>query len=148
MAGRHRRLEGVALIAGMVVTAVNVALAAPLAGLLAASRVSGDRTITMLAVATFCVVAGAVAFGLVRLLAVLGAAHDRLVGRDTRTVRRHVSWMRSMSGERPHVPEGSSSGALSALDAVLVVVVVAALLAFEVWFAFFSGSPLDGRSGR
>lgn len=147
MAGRHRRLQGVALISGMVVAAVNVALGAPLAGLLAASRVSGDRTITMLAVATFCVVAGAVALGLMRLLAILGAAHDRLVGRDARAVRRHVSWMRSMSGERPHVPEGPTR-ALSALDVVLVVVVVAALLAFEVWFAFFSGSPLDGRSGR
>jgi hypothetical protein len=45
----------------------------------------------------------------------------------------------------------SAEGALrraGALDVVLVVVVAAALLAFEAWLLFFSGSPLDGGSGR
>jgi hypothetical protein len=31
---------------------------------------------------------------------------------------------------------------------VLVVVVTATLIAFEIWFAFLSGSPFDARSGR
>jgi len=30
----------------------------------------------------------------------------------------------------------------------LVIVVVACVLAFEVWFFFFSTSPIDQRSGR
>jgi len=142
------RLKGIALIAGMVVAALNVAFGAPLAGLLVASRTTGDSTISMFAVAMFVVVSGVVGFGFVRLLAVLGAAHDRLVGRDEMVVRRHVSWMRSMSGERPHAHDGPTGGSLSALDVVLITVVVAVLVAFEIWFAFYSGSPLDQRSGR
>jgi hypothetical protein len=31
---------------------------------------------------------------------------------------------------------------------MLVVWVVVAVAAFEVWFFFFSGSPIDQRSGR
>jgi hypothetical protein len=52
-----------------------------------------------------------------------------------------------MRGERPHDPTGSGP-ALTALDYVLVAVVVACLIAFEVWFFFFSSSPIDQRSGR
>jgi hypothetical protein len=37
---------------------------------------------------------------------------------------------------------------LSALDRILVVTVVIAVAAFEVWFFFFSTSPIDQRSGR
>ncbi len=35
----------------------------------------------------------------------------------------------------------------TALDVILVAAVLAVALAFEVWF-FYSGSPLDQRSGR
>ena len=132
----------------MVVSSLNVALGAPLIGLLVASRLTGGGTISMFAVAMFCVVSGVVGFGFVRLLAILGAAHDRLVGRDALVVRRHVSWMRSMSGERPHAHDGPTGGSLSALDVVLITVTVAVVLAFEIWFMFYSGSPLDQRSGR
>jgi len=70
----------------------------------------------------------------------------RLTGRE-RGVRRHTPWLRSMSGERPHARESSQSQ-LAALDYVLVAVVVAGVIAFEVWFFFFSASPLDQRTGR
>ena len=46
-----------------------------------------------------------------------------------------------MGGEGTRAPIG-------ALDVVLVCVVAGAVLAFEVWFLFVSGSPLDGGSGR
>jgi hypothetical protein len=42
-------------------------------------------------------------------------------------------------GERPQV---------TAPERVLVIVAVAAIIAFEIWFFFFSGSPIDQRSGR
>jgi hypothetical protein len=34
------------------------------------------------------------------------------------------------------------------LERILVVCVVLAVAAFEIWFFFFSTSPIDGRSGR
>ena len=142
------RLKGVGLIAGMVVSGLNVTFGAPIAGMLVASRVTGGSQISMFAALMFCVVAAAVAFVFVRLLAILGAAHDRLVGRDAMVVRRHVSWMRSMSGERPHAHDGPGGGRLSALDVVMITLVVLVVVAFEVWFLFYSGSPLDQRSGR
>ena len=100
----------------------------------------------MLAVAATAVVMGGVAFGLLQLLAILGARHDRLTGRQA-TVRRHTPWLRSMSGEREHdVPGGKAQ--LTALEYLLVVSVILAVVAFEVWFFFFAGSPFDQRSGR
>jgi hypothetical protein len=37
---------------------------------------------------------------------------------------------------------------MTAADYVVVTMVVLAVAAFEIWFFFFAGSPLDGRSGR
>jgi hypothetical protein len=100
----------------------------------------------VLAVLAVVVIMGAACLGLVRVLALLGASHDRLSGR-TPTVRRHVPWLRSMRAERPDAP-ADGEHALRPLDYVLVATVVACFVAFEVWFFFFSASPIDTRSGR
>jgi hypothetical protein len=85
-------------------------------------------------------------YGLARVLAALGAQWDELAGRGA-SVRRHVPWLRSMRDERAHgVPGGDTR--LSALEVVLVIAVVCCYVAFEVWFFFFSSSPIDQRSGR
>jgi hypothetical protein len=52
-----------------------------------------------------------------------------------------------MRGERPH-DERQRARDLSPLEWILIVSVVVAVIAFEVWFFFFSGSPIDQRSGR
>jgi hypothetical protein len=51
-----------------------------------------------------------------------------------------------MRGERPR--EQGKEYRLSALEEILVVTVVLAMAAFEIWFFFYSGSPIDQRSGR
>ena len=140
----RRRTELAGLLLGMLVTAGNIPVGATLLGLWTASRVAGDEPITMPAVGTFVLVAGATAIGLTLLLGRLGARYDAMIGR-TPHVRRHVPWLRPMSGER--VGTGAAQR-LGALDVVLIVVVAATLIAFEIWFAFFSGSPFDQRSGR
>jgi hypothetical protein len=38
--------------------------------------------------------------------------------------------------------------ALSTLERILVVVVAMAAIAFEIWFFFYSTSPIDQRTGR
>ena len=45
-----------------------------------------------------------------------------------------------MSGERA----GTTGERARALDVVLVVAVVLALIAFELWLLLFAGSPLPG----
>jgi len=140
------RLQRIGLVAAMSVTAVNVWLGAPLAGLWVGSRLAGDSGISMIAVAAVVIVALAVGFSLVRVLAVLGVQYERVSGIQ-RTVHRQLPWLRSMRGERAHDPHGAGP-ALTALDYVLVLVVMACMIAFEVWFFFFSSSPIDQRSGR
>jgi len=143
-----QRLKGIALIAGMVLAGVNLVLGAPLAGMLVASRLTAGSSISMGAALAFCVVAAGVAYVLVIALARLGAAHDHLTHRDEHMVRRHVPWMRSMRGERRNDAHVGQQSLLSALDVVLITTVVVTVVAFEIWFAFYSGSPLDMRSGR
>ena len=52
-----------------------------------------------------------------------------------------------MSGERSHGEPGTWPQ-LTALEYLMVSMVVLAVLLSEVWFFFFSGSPFDQRSGR
>jgi hypothetical protein len=52
-----------------------------------------------------------------------------------------------MRGERAHDYPGARPQ-LDALDRVLVSAVILAAVTFEVWFFFFSGSPLGGPNGR
>jgi hypothetical protein len=141
------RAERVGLVAGMAVSALSMWTAAPLLGLWVGSRVAAmqGRT-TMLAVLVVAVTIFVAGYALARALAALGAQWDALTGRPG-TVRQHVPWLRSMRGERPHdVPGGEAH--LTALEIVLVITVVLCYLVFEVWFFFFSSSPIDQRSGR
>jgi hypothetical protein len=129
----------------MAVVTLNIWTGAPLLALWIGSRVQGDGPPTMGAifVVVVCLLAGVL--GLAYLLARLGAAHEAATGQQS--VRRHVPWLRSMRGEREYY-EGDPPVVLTALERTLVVVVVLAVATFEVWFFFFSSSPIDARSGR
>ena len=97
------------------------------------------------AVALVAVMMLVVGVALAQILGMLGIAYDRLSGRE-QTVRKHVPWLRSMRGERVEY-ERSREG-LTTMEFVLVAMVVVAVAAFEIWFFFFSTSPIDQRSGR
>lgn len=141
------RAERVGLIAAMALATLNVFTGAPLLGVWVGAHVVGeDGQITMLAVLCVVTVMFTAAYGMIVLLGWLGVQDDRISGRSA-TVRRHTPWLRSMSGERPANVPGTTAR-LNALEYVLVGGVVLAVLAFEWWFFFKAGSPLDGRSGR
>ena len=144
--GIRVRIERVALVCLMSLTTINIWSGGPLFALWVGSRVQSSGPPSMAAVGVVAVVLGAVSFGLVRLLAVFDGIYDRLTGRGTR-VNRHVPWLRSMRGERPHY-EKQRARDLSPLEVILIVSVVVAVIAFEIWFFFLSGSPIDQRSGR
>ena len=139
------RLKRAGLTALMALVAVNVWTGGPLFALWVGSRVQSDGAATMLGVFAVIGAVAAMSFLLLRLLGWLGRQYDGLAG-TTATVRTHAPWLRSMRGERELYP--GERVQLTVLERVLVVTVVVAALAFEIWFFFFSGSPIDQRSGR
>jgi hypothetical protein len=135
------------LTAGMIVSGLNMVLAAPLIGLMVGSRFTGEESISVEAVFVTAIVALVVGIGFAWAVGALGEIQDRLAGRPARVVQRHTPWLRSLSGERVHYKDDDMSP-MSRMDYVLVTLVVATAVAFEIWFFFYSGSPFDQRSGR
>jgi hypothetical protein len=139
------RLQRVGIVAAMGVVTLNIWTGAPLLGLWVGSRVAPDSGISMLAVLVVTVVIGAAAWALLQLLGRLQSAYARLGGREA--PRRQTTWLKPMSGQRTR-GAGGQAPTLSRTDYVVVGVVILAIAAFELWFFFYSGSSLDGRSGR
>ena len=137
-------LQRLGLVSLMAVVTTVVWTGSPLFALWVGSRVQGTGPPSMAAVGTAAVTLGAVSLVLVRVLAILERTYNRLVGRR-RAVRQHVAWLRSLRGERPH--EEGPHGSLSPLEVVLVASVVIAVIAFEIWFVFFAGSPISTTAG-
>jgi hypothetical protein len=129
----------------MGVVGLNIWTGNPLLALWVGSRVAGSGPPTMGPIAVVAAMIGVVGLALTRLLALLGGVYDKVSG-HTPTVRRHVPWLRSMRGER--VEYERERVGLSALEILLVAMVLAAFVGFEVWFFFYSPSPIDQRSGR
>jgi hypothetical protein len=136
----------VSLAALMAVVAMNVWIGGPLAALWIGARLQthsgGSLTIRpSTALAVFASLA-VITVILAKVLGRVAAAYDRAAGIGP-SKRRHDSWL---AVERKNIPgEGPR---LTTLERTLVIVVAAAALAFEIWFFFFSTSPIDQRSGR
>jgi hypothetical protein len=142
---RRLRLKRVALTCLMALATLNIWTGSPLLALWIGSRVQGPGPPSMLAVGVAAVSLAVLSYALIKLLAWLDAVYGRTAGRAT-AVRRHVPWLRSMRGERPH--ERKHASELSPLEIILVVSVVTVVVLFEVWFFFYSPSPIDQRTGR
>jgi hypothetical protein len=141
----NQRLKRVALVAVMGVLALNAFTGSPVLAAWVGSRVQGSGPPTMAGFGATAVALAGATYAIVRLLALTGRAHDRLTGHRP-TVGRHVPWLRHAAHERS--AEEGGRGSLSALEVILVVMVFAAAVAFEIWFVFYSPSPIDLRSGR
>jgi hypothetical protein len=139
------RLKRVGLAALMIVAGLNVWTGSPAFALWVGSRVQGDGPLTMTAVFVVVAVFATLSLTLGVALSWLGASYDRLTGQAP-AARRHVSWLRSMRGER--VQYDDTPARLTMLERTLVAMVVIAFVLFEIWFFFFSTSPIDTRSGR
>jgi hypothetical protein len=127
------------LAALMAFLALNIWTGSPLLALWIGSKVqSGDSQASMSAV--FVILACLVAFSIALYQALKYVMHSYREATGTLpTVRTHAPWLRSMRGERPDY-DGTAS--ISGAERIIVVTVVLAAAAFEVWFFFFSGSPI------
>jgi len=139
-------LKRLGLAVATAVVSVNVWTGAPLFAIWVGSRfegwVGGSGTgggTSMRAVFVLIAVLAVLELALTFALGRLSAAYDELTGRP-QADRRTSPWLRSMRGEREEVARKKQG--ISGLERVVVISVVVAMLAFEVWFFFFAGSSL------
>jgi membrane-bound acyltransferase YfiQ involved in biofilm formation len=135
----RRRLEMIGLEAVMVLAALNIWTGAPLLAIWVGGQVVTSTQVTMTSVFLVVVVLLSTCLGLIYVLSVASAAHDRLTGRR-QGVKRHVPWLRSMRAERVEYERDRIT--ITLLDRIAVVMVVLAFIAFEVWFFVADPSPI------
>src|SRR4051795_12423940 len=119
------------------ILAVNLYTGAPLFAIWVGSRVQNGTQLTMGTVGVVIGTLVATVTVIVFLLTRIEAAYKTVTGQQTS--RRTAPWLRSMRGERD---DEQRRRPLTGYEKSLVIAVVGAAAAFEIWFFFFSGSPI------
>ena len=133
-------LKKIGLVTASALCSINLWTGAPLLAVWVGSKVQGNlNNLSMTAVFSVVAVLAATVFLLALVLTWLNAKYDELTGRPP-AARQTSPWLRSMRDEREENVRRKYG--ISAVERVVVVSVVAAVLAFEVWFSFFAGSSL------
>jgi uncharacterized membrane protein (DUF485 family) len=136
---RFLMAKRIALATATMLVSINIWTGCPLLAVWVGSQVAGDSGLSMGALfAVVAVLAVSVLAG-VWALSWLSAQYDEVTGRPA-AARRTSPWMRSMRGEREE--DAKKRQGTSGIERIVVFSVVAAVVAFEVWFFFFAGSSL------
>jgi hypothetical protein len=137
------RAQKVGLIIASALVSINIWTGAPLFSVWVGSKIQGSATnLSMTALFSVVAVLAVLVTAFAWLLSHINAAYDELTGRP-RAARHTSPWLRSMRGEREQ--EVRARAGISAIERVVVLCVVAAVLAFEIWFFFFAGSSLPNQ---
>jgi hypothetical protein len=140
---RNLRLKRVGLVIATALVTINIWTGGPLFAVWVGSQVQGDTgSPSMAAVFTVILVLGALVAVLAWALTWLNAKYDEVTGRPP-AARQTSPWLRSMRDE-PESDVRRKFG-ISAVERVVVITVVAAVIAFEIWFFFFAGSSLPNQ---
>jgi hypothetical protein len=132
-------LERIGLQTAMVLAAINIWTGAPLLAVWVGSRTVTTSRPTMGAVFLIVVVLAVACVALIWALNAASAAYDDITGRK-QAVRRHVPWLRSMRAERVNYEREKE--VVTPLERGLVMMVALVVVLFEIWFFFFSPSPI------
>ncbi|HZU61046.1 MAG TPA: hypothetical protein VE983_08775 [Solirubrobacteraceae bacterium] len=139
--GRGRRTP-TRIALGILTTLVSVNLwtGGPLLALWVGSRVQAAvGQVSMGAVAATVGVLIAETYVLYRALAFLTVRYNEAIGRQA--TRHQHPWLKPMSGERRSEEVRQP---LTAVERIVVVTVVLAVMVFELWFFFFAHYSLPG----
>ena len=136
---RGLALKRLAIVTATALVATNVWTGAPLLAVWVGSQIQNDDLLSMWGVVTVVAVLAALTFVLGWALAWLSAKYDQLTGRPA-VAGQTSPWQRMKRGDR--VEDIRSRYGISAPEKVMVACVVAGVLAFEVWFFFYAGSPI------
>ena len=131
------RFKRVALAILMAIVAVNIWTGSPLFALWVGSKVQGGGPPKMSALVAVIAVLGTLSYLLYQLMQRIGRAYDKAAGIQP-GVRTHAPWMRSMRDEEKRDP---TARPVPATERIVVVSVIVAVVAFEIWFFFFAGAP-------
>jgi hypothetical protein len=142
-AGFGTSLKKIGLVIASALVTINIWTGAPLLSVWVGSKIQGSSTnLSMGAVFAVIVLLAALVVLLAWLLGNINAAYDDLTGRPHKH-RQTSPWLRSMRGEREH--DLRQQAGISPVERMVVISVVLAALAFEVWFFFFAGSSLPNQ---
>ena len=133
------RVERIALQAVIALAALNIWTGAPLLAVWVGSRTVKTSQPTMSSIFLVVLVLVVACLALIYALNWASATYDEVTGRPQR-VRQHVPWLRSMRAERVNYEREKE--AITPPERILVGTVAAAVVVFEVWFFFFSGSSI------
>ena len=139
-------MKPILLAAAMAFLALNVWSGSALLAVWLGSRVQGEESQPSMGAFAVVIIALIVfSYGLYQLLKLTMRAYQEATG-TAPTVRTHAPWLTSMRGERPdHTGRRAS---ISGAERIVVVTVLVAATAFEIWFFFLSGSSIGGGSAR
>lgn len=136
----HARLKRLGLLIASALVTINIWTGAPLLAVWVGSKIQAAQNgLSMSALLAVIVVLAGSVFVLAWLLARINGRYDELSGRP-QGARETSPWLRSMRGERD--TDIRRRHGISGVERVVVFSVVAAFLAFEIWFFFFAGSSL------
>jgi hypothetical protein len=137
------RLERLALVAASALITINIWTGAPLLAVWVGSKIQAaqDRLSMEALFAVVVTLAGTVLL-LAWLLAWVNGRYDHVTGRPQKA-RQTSPWLRSMRGEREE--DIRREHGISGIERMVLICVVLAVLAFEVWFFFFAGSSLPNQ---
>jgi hypothetical protein len=133
------RLKRMTLLSLMSFAAINIWTGAPLLALWVGSRIVGRRTLTMGAVFLVLVLLVTFVTAMAVSLSWLSARYDELAGRPDGE-RRISPWMRSLRDEEDDLIR--SRIGTTPVEWIVTASTVIAVIALEIWFFFFAGSPL------
>jgi len=139
--GCMSRLKRMSLLSAMSFVAINIWTGAPLLALWVGSRVVGRRALTMGAVFLVLVLLVTFVSAMAVSLTWLSARYDQLTGRpDDERDHRIAPWMRSLRAEDDDLIRGRMG--TTPVEWIVTGSTVVAVIALEIWFFFFAGSPL------
>jgi hypothetical protein len=132
-------LARIALGAMTIILSINIWTGFPLLALWIGSRFAHGNVLSMTGVVMVVVALAVVMVIAVIALTWFSHRYDRLTGRPP-PVKQPAPWLRSLRGDRPEPTHTRRE--TNAIEMIVVMSVVAACLAFEVWFFFLAGSSL------
>jgi hypothetical protein len=125
---------------GGLAAALLIAVGVPLVWVWIASQLAGTKRDLTPSLAVLITTGILVSYWVVLLIG--SAIRSRWVGKDEEQSRqRRMSWNRSFRDEPLDVANQGSDP----IERLFVIVAVLAVIAFEIWFFFFAGSPLPNQ---
>ncbi len=132
-------LERIALAAASILVSINVVTGLPLLALWIGSRAANGNVLSWIGIITAIVSLGVLVSMAGIALSRLSTRYDKVIGRPP-PPRQKRPWELSLSAER--AATGRARRETNAVEVMVVLTVVGAVIALEVWFFFFATNPL------